>query len=56
MGHKDPVSFVGNIKGDVLIGLLRGSAPVLVPHLHGLAVLHKGGIPLSQSVNILAHV
>ncbi len=53
--HKHAVALVGEIKGDVFIGNLRAGAPVLLPDVHHLAVLHKGGEPLAQTIDFLAN-
>ena len=54
--HQHAVAVAAQVKGDVLIGNLAGGTPVLVPDVHGLAVSHKGGEPLSQAIDLLSHV
>src|SRR5690606_34565305 len=52
---KYPVSFVRNIKRNVLVSLLGACAAILVPNIHNLAVLHEGGKALSKPVYPFAY-
>ena len=54
--YQNAVSFIGNIKGNVLVGNLAGCSSVLIPHFHDLSVLHKRRKPLSQSIDIFVHI
>ena len=45
---------VGHVERDILVRDLGAGAAVLVPDVHHLAVLHKGGEALSQAVDLLA--
>ena len=55
MVDEDPVAAVGQVKGDILVGLLAAGAAVLVPDVHHLAVLDKGGKAFAQPVDAFAH-
>ena len=49
------VAAVGEVEGDILVGLLAGRAAILVPDFDDLAVLHEGREALAQAVDALAH-
>ncbi len=50
---EDAVSLAGQIEGNVLVGPLRRSAAVLVPHIDLLAVFDKFREALAESVDLL---
>ncbi len=55
MIDKHSIAAIGEIKGDILIGLLTAGAAVFIPQIDHLAVFDKGGEALSQPVDTFAH-
>ncbi len=55
MRDEDAIPAVGQIEGDVLVGLLARSAAVGVPDIDDLPVLGKGGEPFAKAMDDLAN-
>ena len=53
--HEHAIAAIGQVEGNILVGLLAAGAAVLIPDIDGLAVLHKGGEALAQAVDVFAH-
>ena len=52
---EDAVAPGGNVEGDGFVALLAAGAPVRIPDIHGLAVLHKGGELFPEAVDAFSH-
>ncbi len=55
MVDEDAVPTVGQVKRDVLVGLLAAGAAVFVPAVHHLAVLEEGGEALAEAIHVFSH-
>ena len=55
MVHEDSQIVVCDIKGDVLVGLLREGTAVFIFDIDALAVLYEGSEPLTQAVDMFSH-
>ena len=54
--HQNAISFICNIKRNILIGDLAGSSSVLIPHFYDLSIFHKGSKPFSKAIDIFVHI
>ena len=54
--QKHTVPLVGNIKRNVFVCDFARCPAVLIPHFNHLAVLHKRGVSLAQSIDALIHI
>lgn len=52
---KDAVAAVGEVEGDVFVGLFAGGAAIFVPDVYGLPVFDEGGKAFAQPVDVFAH-
>ena len=53
--HEDPIPPIAHIEGDVLVGLGRACATILVPDGDRLPILDEVGEALAQAVDLLSH-
>ena len=54
MIDKYAISFIGKVKRDVLVGLFRGSPPVLIPDVHTLTIFYECRKAFAQSIHQFA--
>ena len=51
MVYKNSITFIGEIKGDILVSLLTTCSTIEIPHINDLAIFDEWSKSLTKSIN-----